>query len=95
MLFHVHMTVRLPFDLDPKTAKTLGDREHARAKELQDQGKWVHLWRIAGKTENISVFDVESPGELHELLASMAFFPFMDIAVSALCHHPGSVKSNE
>ncbi len=49
MLFHVTITVRMPHDVDPEKIKQLGAREHERAAELQRQGKWLHLWRIAGK----------------------------------------------
>jgi muconolactone D-isomerase len=92
MLFDVRMTVRIPHNADPEKIKQLGAQEHERAKELQLQGKWVHLWRVAGKFANVSVFDVESADELHEILSSLPLYPFMEIDVSALCHHPGSLE---
>ena len=92
MLFHVNMTVGIPHDADPERIKLLGAQEHERAKELQEQGKWVHLWRVAGKYANISVFNVESPAELHEVLNSLPLYPFMEVEVTALCHHPGSLE---
>jgi muconolactone D-isomerase len=92
MTFHVYMTVRLPYDLDPETVKRLNDEEHERARALQLEGKWVHLWRVAGKFANVSVFEVEDPGELHDLLSSLPLYPFMDITVTALTHHPGAIS---
>ncbi len=92
MLFHVIMDVRIPFDSDPETIKQLQAREHARAEELQRQGKWPHLWRVAGKYANISIFNVKDPAELHETLSSLPLFPFMEVEVTALCHHPGSIQ---
>ena len=92
MLFHVSITVRIPHDVDPEKIKQLGAEEHERAKELQLQGKWVHLWRVAGRYANVSVFDVESSDELHEILNSLPLYPFMEIDVTALCHHPGSLE---
>src|SRR6266851_3022611 len=68
MLFHVTITVRMPHEVDPNRVKQLRERERERAAELQRQGKWLHLWRLAGKRANVSIFDVESPAELHELL---------------------------
>jgi muconolactone D-isomerase len=94
MLFHVMMTVQIPHNADPELIKLLGAREHERAKELQQQGKWLHLWRVAGKYSNISVFNVESPAELHELLNSLPLYPFMEVEVTALCHHPGSLEAD-
>jgi muconolactone D-isomerase len=93
MLFHVMMSVKLPYDLDPKKIAELNAQEHEHAQEVQRQGKWPHLWRVAGKYSNISVFDVESPAELHEILSSLPLYPFMEIEVAALCHHPGSIAS--
>jgi muconolactone D-isomerase len=34
-------------------------------RSLQRAGKWLHLWRVAGKFANVSIFKVSSPGELH------------------------------
>jgi muconolactone D-isomerase len=95
MLFHVSIAVRIPHDADPDKIKALGEREHERAKELQQQGKWLHLWRVAGKFANVSVFDVESPAELHEILNSLPLYPFMEVDVTALCLHPGSLELNK
>ena len=92
MLFHVYIDVRIPHDADPERVKELGAQEHERAKALQEQKKWLHLWRVAGKFANVSVFDVESPAELHDILNSLPLYPFMEVDVTALCHHPGSLE---
>jgi len=92
MLFHVSITIRIPQGADPEKIAQLGAQEHERAKELQLQGKWLHLWRVAGKRANISIFNVESPAELHEILNSLPLYPYMEVEVSALCHHPGSLE---
>jgi muconolactone D-isomerase len=92
MLFHVEIEVRIPHGTDAEKIKALSAQEHERAHELQLQGKWLHLWRVAGRYANISVFDVDSPAELHDLLNSLPLYPFMKVEVSALCHHPGSIE---
>jgi len=92
MLFHVYITVQIPHDTDPEKIKELSALEHERAKELQQQGKWVHLWRVAGKFANVSVFKVDDPAELHEVLNSLPLYPYMEVEVTALCHHPGSLE---
>jgi muconolactone D-isomerase len=92
MLFHVGITVRIPHDADANEIQKLSAREHERAKELQLQRKWLHLWRVAGKFGNISVFDVDSPAELHEILNSLPLYPFMEVEVTALCRHPGALE---
>ena len=91
MLFHVAITVRPPLGTDSEEIKRLGALEHERAADLQRQGKWPHLWRIVGQWANISIFRVESPGELHEILESLPLHPFTETQVTALCRHPGSI----
>ena len=88
MLFHVRMDVRLPATLDAGTRADLVAREKAYAQRLQREGKWPHLWRIAGEYANFSVFDVESNDELHDLLSALPLFPYLDIDVTALARHP-------
>jgi muconolactone D-isomerase len=92
MLFHVYITVHIPHDADPEKVKILSAEEHERAKELQQQGKCLHLCRVADKFANVSVFNVDDPAELHELLNSLPLYPFMEVEVTALCHHPGSLE---
>ena len=92
MLFHVSIAVRIPHDAEPQKIAQLNAQEHERANELQLQGKWLHLWRVAGKWANVSIFKVESPDELHEILSSLPLYPFMEIEVNALSQHPGSLE---
>jgi muconolactone D-isomerase len=93
MLFHVTMTVRLPYEADAAKIRDLGEKEHARAAELQRQGKWIHLWRVVGQRQNVSLFEVESGAELHEIMESLPLRPFMDVVVTALCTHPGAIAA--
>lgn len=91
MLSLVRMTVRLPHDLDPDLAGELKRTEKQRALELQRDGRWVHLWRVVGRYENYSVFDVADHDELHALLSSLPLFPYMDIEVTPLAEHPSAL----
>ncbi len=95
MLFQVEMDVRLPPDLDPMLAERLKSTERERSQELQRRGKWRHLWRVAGRYANVSIFEVESPAELHELLSTLPLFPYMQVQVTALCRHPSSIHETD
>jgi muconolactone D-isomerase len=95
MLFHVRMDVRLPHDLPQEKADSLKQVERERARELQRQGKWRHLWRVAGRYANISVFDVGDAQELHDVLSTLPLFPFMEISVEPLCRHPSSIHDDD
>jgi muconolactone D-isomerase len=95
MLFHVQMDVRLPHDMPADKADALKKTERERARELQKSGKWRHLWRIAGRYANVSIFDVASVQELHDILSTLPLFPFMEITVSPLCRHPSSIHDDD
>lgn len=95
MLFHVRMNVNLPLDMPAEQAAQLKQTERELAQRLQHEGKWRHLWRIAGQYANISVFDVDSVDELHDLLTSLPLFPYMQIDVMPLCRHPSSVRDGD
>lgn len=90
-LFHVRMNVNIPNDLDPEVRADTVAREKAYSQELQRAGKWRELWRIVGQYSNISIFDVESADELHEILSGLPLFPYMEMEVMALTRHPSRV----
>jgi len=69
------MDVRIPHDLDPEVRADIVAREKAYSQELQRAGKWPHLWRIVGEYSNISIFDVGSTDELHDLISGLPLFP--------------------
>jgi muconolactone D-isomerase len=91
MLFLAEMEVRLPPDMDPQQAQQLRDAEREYSQEAQRDGRWPHLWRVAGRYANVSVLDVASTDELHELLSGLPLFAYLDIRVTALAHHPNAV----
>lgn len=95
MLFHVRMNVNLPASMPADEATKLKADEKALAQRLQDEGKWRHLWRIAGQYANVSIFDVESNEALHALLMSLPLFPYMQIEVTPLCRHPSSIRPDD
>ena len=91
MLYHVRMDVRPPHGIDPAEFDRLKAEEKARAQDLQRNGAWVHLWRIAGQYSNISVFDVPDHDALHTILSTLPLFPFMEISVLPLAQHPSAI----
>ena len=93
MLFAVTMDVDLPPDMDSATkAETLA-REKAYSQDLQRAGKWRHIWRIAGKYANLSIFDVADNDELHNILWNLPLFSHMRITVTPLAVHPSDIAA--
>lgn len=95
MLFMVEMQVDIPLDFDADEASRLKALEKARFQELQTAGTWRHIWRVAGHYANVSIFDVESNSQLHDLLIGLPLYPFMTMKVTALCRHPSSLHDDD
>ena|SRR5271165_631724 len=93
MLYCVRMEVKVPYGIDSDRLERLKADEKLRAQDLQRQGKWLHLWRVAGRYANISVLDVADHDELHAILSSLPLFAFMDIEVTALARHPSAIDA--
>ena len=95
MLFKVEMVVNIPPDADPSVMDAIKKQEKEYSQNLQKSGKWRHIWRLAGQYANVSIFDVESNEELHNLLLALPLYPYMEMNVEALCRHPSSVREDD
>ena len=92
MLFMAEMEVRLPPDMPAEQADELKAREREYSQALQRDGRWPHLWRVAGRYANVSVLDVGSVDELHELLSGLPLFPVSATFASLpLARHPNAI----
>ena len=84
----VYIQVNWPPDGDPVKRDELMAAERARGRELVEEGTIRRLWRVAGRWANWGVWRAASPDELHAALASLPFFPWLDIQVIPLAGHP-------
>lgn len=91
MLFKVEMTVNIPSSLPTAEADEIKAKEKAYSQQLQREGKWLHIWRVAGLYANVSIFDVADNQELHDLLTALPLYPYMAISVQPLCRHPSAI----
>lgn len=95
MLFHVTMDVKIPRDLPADERADILAREKAYSQELQRQGKWRHIWRIAGQYANVSIIDARDNDDLHDILSGLPLFPFMEIRVTPLLRHPSAIRDDD
>lgn len=95
MLYHVTMDVTLPRDLPADERADILAREKAYSQDLQRQGIWRHIWRVAGQYANVSVLDVRDNAHLHEILSGLPLFPFMRITVTPLLRHPSAIRDDD
>jgi muconolactone D-isomerase len=87
------MTVSLPEEIDAAWREELLDAEKRYSRRLQESGAWLHLWRVAGRYANISVFDVASVDVLHDILWNLPLFPFLTLDIVPLATHSSAIAS--
>ena len=87
MEFLARIEQDIPPDIDPARLAVVKAAEAVRGQELVDQGKLRRIWRIPGRRAVYVLYEVDGPDELHEILASLPLFPWMDIEVTALGSH--------
>jgi muconolactone D-isomerase len=92
VLFHVTMDVDIPHDLDAGARADVLAREKAYSQDLQTQGKWIHVWRVVGQHSSVSIFDVKSSDEMHDILWNLPLFEYMTVRVTPLCRHPSALS---
>jgi muconolactone D-isomerase len=95
MLFMAEMEVRLPPDMPADVADEIRGREREYSQAIQRDGRWPHIWRVAGRYANVSIFDVGSVDELHELISGLPLFPYLDVRVTPLARHPSAIDPAE
>lgn len=88
MEFLVNITVQWPPDGDEGRKAELVSAEADRARTLQAEGTLRRLWRIPGQWANVGVWEAADATALHEVLASLPFFPWLEIKVIPLARHP-------
>lgn len=88
MEFLVRTENRLPLDTPEEERNRLKTGERARADELRAAGVLKRLWRVPGRNATIGLYETADATELHDALASLPMFPWMDITVEAVATHP-------
>jgi muconolactone D-isomerase len=87
MLFMVKIVVRLPGDWPKEKLEEINKRETARSMQMVREGKLKRIFRIVGQRANFSIWETETPEQLHETLTSMPLHPYMEITVTSIMKH--------
>lgn len=88
MKFLVNITIEVPPSMPEDQRADLYARELARGNELIANGQLVGIWRVPGRTANVSLYEAPDADALHTALTSLPLFPWLDIRVEALATHP-------
>jgi muconolactone D-isomerase len=86
--FLVEAQVVLPHDLDEERRASLLAAELERGSALAAQGVLRAIWRVPGRFANRAIWSAADATALHEALASLPLWPYMDVSVTALARHP-------
>lgn len=88
MEFHVAITVRLPARFAPSERAELLEAELRRGRELRDAGTIDRIWRVPGGLRNVGIWCAPDAGHLHDAIASLPCFPWIEAEVVPLAPHP-------
>jgi muconolactone D-isomerase len=86
--FLVNIEVMYPPDGDAEEFERLTNAERARARELVEQGSLKRIWRVPGRRANWGIWEAADSTELHKLISSLPFFPWLEVEVRPLAQHP-------
>jgi muconolactone D-isomerase len=92
MEFLVRIAIAVPADVPQAQSEELARREAERARELAADGRLVRIWRTPGRRANVGLWSASDATQLHEALASLPLFPYMDIVVEPLARHPSDPR---
>lgn len=88
MPFHVHLRLQLPATLTQDDRDTLLRQERQRGRELLAEGRLLHIWRITGRSENISIYAGDDLASVQASLRSLPAFPYLSYEILPLTAHP-------
>lgn len=88
MEFLVRFEINQPESMTSDERERLRVIERARAMELREQGILKRLWRVPGRRAVVGLWEAPDATALHDALASLPMFPWMDVDVEALATHP-------
>ncbi|MFI7617578.1 muconolactone Delta-isomerase family protein [Nonomuraea terrae] len=92
MEFLVRTENLMPADTPDDTRERLRRAERERAMQLREAGILKRLWRVPGRNATIGLYEADDATALHEALASLPMWKWMDVSVEPLATHPQERK---
>jgi muconolactone D-isomerase len=85
----VRIQVNLPPSVPAAQQDELQKAELERGRELVGSGAIAAIWRIPGAPlRNVGIWEAKDATELHDLIASLPLFPWIEADVTPLAEHP-------
>jgi muconolactone D-isomerase len=86
--FFVRFEASPPSEMTGAERERLRALERERAGELRAEGVLKRLWRVPGRRGVVGLWEAPDATVLHDALASLPMFPWMDATVEPLATHP-------
>ena len=90
MLFLIQIETSVPAETSAEVKEELRQGELRRAMELIAAGKLRRIWRVVGSVASCSIWEAESFEELHTLVQSLPYYPYMKLSVTPIIQHPAA-----
>ena len=88
MRFLLNIRVELPGEWTQEKRADLVRRETEAAVALMHRKVLRRIFRVVGQQANFSIWEANTPEELHAVLQSLPMYPFMTITVTPIIKHP-------
>jgi len=88
MKYLVRIQVNLSPSLPAAERRELLQAELERGRELIAAGAIAAIWRVPGGLRNVGIWEADDATELHDLIASLPLFNWLEAEVTPLAKHP-------
>ena len=86
--FLVRARNRLPRDFPAHLREEMRTGERAIAARWRAEGMLQRLWRVPGRTDWVGLYTADDATVLHDALATLPMYPWLEITVEPLATHP-------
>lgn len=87
MEFLVSIEVLIPQQLPDDERARLIAAEFQRGSELAVAGTLRAIWRVPGRFANRAIWSAPDASALHEAIATLPLWPYLDVQVTPLARH--------
>ena len=88
MEFLVTVQTSLPADLEAARREELLAAEAEYARRMIAEGVIARIWRVPGRTASVGIWCSADATVLHDRLAALPLYRWLDITVTPLARHP-------
>jgi muconolactone delta-isomerase len=82
------VTISIPEGTPAQAVDDTEAAEARRAKELAGQGHLLRLWRLAGSSRALGLWNAQDAAEMQAILRSQPMDPWMTVETTPLSRHP-------